>query len=162
MPKCCSVGAAGRRRSRLVIEESSVHAGLASHHLSERSQVTIPTLQGREREPAQTGQQTGLASTYTEKESEMGAANHRPRGTLPLPLASPLESDMLRTVTGLLFCPSIRLVTCTLCGSSQSVHVSTSFLINYGSCRGHRSGCSRQCSEWFLFYTFRFARLAEL
>ncbi|KAI6094653.1 hypothetical protein EDD16DRAFT_1683480 [Pisolithus croceorrhizus] len=65
-------------------------------------------------------------------------------------------------------CLSIRLITCTLCGSSQSIHLSTSFFINYGSCRGHRSRCSTllppllPSTRRFLSYMFKFARFGEL
>ncbi|KAI6115253.1 kinase-like domain-containing protein [Pisolithus thermaeus] len=100
MPKRCSVRAVTRRESRFVIEESDEQVELASHHLPERPQVTTPTLQGREREAALVSQQTGLASTFTEKGSEVGAANDRLRRTLPSPLATPSESDKPKAVAG--------------------------------------------------------------
>ncbi|KIK20037.1 hypothetical protein PISMIDRAFT_682678 [Pisolithus microcarpus 441] len=100
MPKYCSVRVAGRRGSRFAIEESDVQVGLASHHLPDRPQVTKPTLQGRVREPASISQETGPASTFTEKDSEGSAANDRLRRTLPSPLASPLKSNKLKTVIG--------------------------------------------------------------
>ncbi|KAI6099306.1 hypothetical protein EDD16DRAFT_1659576, partial [Pisolithus croceorrhizus] len=56
----------------------------------------------------------------------------------------------------------IRLVTCTLCGSSP-LRVFTLLLSLLLSTRINPNTTPKgQCSEWFLFYTFRFARLAEL
>ncbi|KIK20027.1 hypothetical protein PISMIDRAFT_682648 [Pisolithus microcarpus 441] len=106
MPKYCSVRVAGRRGSRFVIEESDVQVGLVSHHLPDRPHVTKPTLQGRVREPASVSQETGPASTFTEKEWEAGAANDGLRRSLPSSLAGPLEFNKLKAVIGSLV-PSV-------------------------------------------------------